>query len=186
MPDDFIAQLKEAASRTIERLRERLALIRTDRSSPSLVENVFVEYGGSRLGVKHLASIATPDSRNILITPWDRSSIEAIAKALEGADLGVMPVVAGTDIRITLPPLSEERRKLLAREVGERVEEARIVLRRARDESSSVLRDAFKQKTISEDLFFKHKQELDRIVQNAQKEMDASGEQKQKEILGTS
>ena len=183
--EGFVVVFQKAAHEALTRLRERLAAIRTDRASPAVVENVLVEYGGAKLPIKQLASIATPDMRNILITPWDRSGIEAIAKALEGADVGTMPVVTGNEIRITLPLLSEERRKTLAREAGERVEEAQIRMRRARDEAFSRMRAALKEKVISEDFFFRQKQELEQAVKDIQKEIDSAGEQKEKEILGT-
>lgn len=180
-----IALFKEAAGRALARLREQLAAIRTDRAAPALVEQRTVEYLGSPLTIQQLASIATPDSRTIVITPWDRQSIEAIAKALEKADLGAMPVVSGEEILVTLPPLSQERRELLAKEVRKQGEEARVALRRRRDEALSTLRDAKQEKAISEDVFFKQKQELEKAMEKAQEEIEELLTRKEKEILGT-
>lgn len=155
-----------------EHLKQGLAALRTDRANPMMVENIAVDYFGSKVPIKQVAAISLPEPRTIAIAPWDKQVIAAVAKAIETSDLGVMPIVSGDTVRINLPPLTDERRHILAREVGERCEERRIEIRKARDEALATLKDAERKKEISEDDFFNKKKEVETLVSDANQELE--------------
>src|SRR3989344_5259593 len=110
MPIPHIYLLEKELQKAVEHIKSEIAALRTDRASPAMVENLTVEANGSHMPLKQLAAIAVPEPKTIALTPWDTHMTAATAKTLETADLGVMPSVQGETIRITLPPLTQERR----------------------------------------------------------------------------
>jgi ribosome recycling factor len=171
---NFKNKLKEVSAF----LSNELGKIRSNRASPSLVEDVQVEYYGSRMAIKGLGSISTPDSRTVVIDPWDKKALDVIAKALSQAGLGTQPVVDGATIRISLPQLTQERRQELVKIVSQKVEEAKIRARRFRD-------DAIKetQQEKSEDVKFRMKEEIEKAMKENAGQMEEIKSKKEKELL---
>jgi len=181
---DVFNKYKIEIDKSLEFLKTELQKVRTGQASPSLVEDVVVDYMGSKMPIKHLGSISCPEPRQILIQPWDKTCLEAIEKALHQANVGVSPVVDKDQIRLTLPPLTEEYRKELIRSLSEKKEATRQALRRWRQEISKETEALFSGKLISEDEKFKAKDELQTFTDDYNKKIDEAVEKKEKEIMG--
>ncbi|TSC80927.1 MAG: ribosome recycling factor [Parcubacteria group bacterium Gr01-1014_29] len=166
-----------------EWFRSEIASLRTGRASPALLEDLEVEYYGAKTPLKHIASISTPDARSLVIQPWDKAALEAIAKAIENSPLYIVPIADGDHIRLTLPQLTEERRKDLLKILSAKAEEARVRSRRVRDEAWKDVQAAEKEKTISEDEKFRAKDELQKKMDGFNTELENVREKKEKEIM---
>jgi ribosome recycling factor len=178
-----IAQYKELFEKSITFLRSELSVLRTGRATPALVEHISVEAYGSRQELMTLASISTPDQRSLAIEPWDKSVVKDIERAIIDAGIGLNPVVQGTLIRIILPALTEETRKNLIKIMHEKVEEARVGVRGARDEVKGVILKAEKDKEIPEDEKYKLLDELDKFAAAYNDKIKEIAEEKEKEIM---
>jgi len=143
-----------------EGLKIELASIRTGHASPALVEHIKADYAGVPTPLNQMASISTPEARLIVIQPWDRNTIPGIEKAILKSDLGLNPVSSGNLIRLSLPPLSEERRQEMTRLVRKRGEERKIAVRNLRHEAMGGLKELEKNKEISQD---EHKRALEKL-----------------------
>ncbi|MCS7190342.1 MAG: ribosome recycling factor, partial [Fimbriimonadales bacterium] len=130
--DVLFKDAEERMKHAIEHLKQDLAGFRTGRANPAMVERIMVDYHGTPMQLQHLASITVPEPRQLLIQPWDQSAVPAIEKAIQRSELGVNPVSDGRTLRITLPPLTEERRKDLIKQVHKRSEDARVAVRNIR------------------------------------------------------
>lgn len=181
---DIIEKIKPELEKVVNFLNRELQKIRAERASPSLVENINVEYYGQRYSLKQLAAISIPQPREILIQPWDKSYIEEIVKSLEKSSIGASPVVDKTLIKITLPPLSEEFRNDLIRLVIEKQEQVRKTIRKWRDEAWKEIQEAFKETKISEDDKYKGKKELEDLIKEFQEKIEEIVQKKKKEIEG--
>lgn len=137
--------------KNIDSLKIALVKIRTGRAHPSLLDHVMVSYYGSMVPINQVASITVPDSRSIVVSPWDKKMIPAVEKAILQTDLGLNPVTSGDTIRIPLPPLTEERRKELVKIVRAELENTRIAIRNVRRDANNQVKDILKAKKISED-----------------------------------
>lgn len=151
----MIRQIIDAAKKGMEKcvddMRQNLATIRTGRASVSILDHVQANYYGTATPLNQMASLSTPDPTIIVIQPWDPSTISAIEKAILGSDLGLNPTNDGKVIRLPIPPLTQERRKQLAKSVGHIGEQHRVAVRHVRHEANDQLKTAFKDKEISED-----------------------------------
>jgi ribosome recycling factor len=177
---------KEAETRmkgAIQALEEDLSGIRTGRASPALIERLQVEYFGTPTPLIQLASINVPDPRSLLIRPFDPATLRAIERAILVSDLGLMPNNDGKNIRLFLPPLTEERRRELVKIVNNRIEEARVAARNVRRDSIRDLREFMQEKLISEDELERGEEEMQKITDRYIEEINAVGERKEKEIL---
>lgn len=183
----MIAELmKEAEQRmqmTLDVLEEDLTAIRTGRASPALVEKLPVEYYGSTLPLIQLATISVPESRQLLIKPFDLTSLKAIEKAILASGLGLTPNNDGRSIRLNLPVLTEERRRELVKVVNARLEECRVAVRNIRREVIKNLRELEKEKEISEDEEKQAEDELQELTNLMMEKIEQIGERKEKEIL---
>lgn len=183
----MIAELmKEAEQRmqmTLDVLEEDLTAIRTGRASPALVEKLPVEYYGSTLPLIQLATISVPESRQLLIKPFDLTSLKAIEKAILASGLGLTPNNDGRSIRLNLPVLTEERRRELVKVVNARLEECRVAVRNIRREVIKNLRELEKEKEISEDEEKQAEDELQELTNLMIEKIEQIGERKEKEIL---
>ena len=150
MTDKILKNADSRMKKTIEALTKELSSIRTSRASPALVEHIKIDYHGVITPLIQVASISVPEPRTIAIHPWDRTIINTIDKAILKSDLGLNPVNDGNNIRISLPALTEERRKDLIKAVHKRLEESRITIRNLRRESIDELKTAEKNKEISQ------------------------------------
>jgi ribosome recycling factor len=177
---------KEAESRmkgAVQALEEDLAGIRTGRASPALVERLQIDYYGSPTPLIQLASINVPEPRSLLIHPFDASSLKAIERAIISSDLGINPNNDGKNIRLNLPPLTEERRRDLVKVVHHRAEEARVAVRNVRRDSIKDLREFEQEKLISEDERERGEAELQKLTDRYIQEVNAVGERKEREVL---
>ncbi len=178
-----IAQYKDLFEKPIAFLHSELSVLRTGRATPALVEHIHVEAYGTRQELMTLASISTPDSRTIVIEPWDKSVTKDIERGITEAGIGLNPTVQGTVIRIVLPILTEETRKNLIKVMHEKVEEARVGVRGARDEVKAVIVKAEKDKEIPEDDKYKFLEELDKFAAMYNEKIKKIAEDKETEIM---
>jgi ribosome recycling factor len=162
--------------------REDLATIRTGHATPALVEHVKVEYAGVSTPLNQLAGISAPEAGLLVIQPWDKSSIGSIEKAILRSELGLNPSNDGNVIRISIPPLSEERRQELIRVVHRRVEERRVAVRSLRHEAMNELKKLEKDKEISQDEFRRAQDQLQKLTDRFISDIEQIGQDKEKEL----
>ncbi len=180
---EIIQKIKPELEKTISFLEKELIKIRTGRASPSLVEDVVVDCFGEKFPLKQLAAISSPEPKQIVIQPWDKSYVEPIEKAISNSNLGMAPIVDKDLIRISLPPLSEEYRKNLLRILSEKQEESRKTIRRWREEAWDEIQERSKEGEIREDDKFRAKDELQKLVEEYNKKIEEMGERKKKELM---
>src|SRR3989339_1240955 len=179
MPDDIVSGKSSDFNRAIEHLKTELASLRTGRASSAMVENVSVEAYGGRTTLVGLASITILDAHTVQIEPWDKSVVKDIEHAIIEANLGFNPVVAGTVIRIIIPPMTEESRLKMKKLLGERLEHGRIAIRQIREE----VRSQIKAQDIPEDDKYRLLEDLDRVAAQFNDRIKEIGEEKEKEIM---
>ena len=178
--------LKEAETRmhaAIQSLDDDLAGIRTGRATPALVEKLPVEYYGAPTPLMQLASISVPEPRSLLIKPFDPGSLKGIERGILASDLGLTPNNDGKQIRLNLPPLTEERRRDLVKVVHGRLEESRIAVRNIRRDVHSDMRDFEKEKLISLDDLKRGEEELQKVTDHFIEEINKHGLHKEQEIM---
>jgi ribosome recycling factor len=179
-------QLNHAGSRmqgAVEALLHDLATVRTGRASVGLVEHLKVDYYGTSTPLNQLATISTPDPKMIMIQPYDKGALGTIEKAIQRADIGLNPSNDGSVIRLAIPPLTEDRRKELAKQVRSRVEEARVAVRNVRRDVHDHLRKIEHEHDISQDELHRAEQELQKLTDEHIAEVDRLGEEKEQEVL---
>ncbi len=177
---------REAEARmngAIQSLEEDLAAIRTGRAHPGLVEKLQVEYYGTPTPLQQVATISVPEARQIVIRPFEASMIKIIERTILASDLGLTPNNDGKQIRLNLPPLTEERRRDLVKVVHNRVEEGRVAVRNVRRDMIKDLREFEQEKMISEDDRKKGEEELQKITDRYIIEINAVGDRKETEIM---
>jgi len=168
----------------LEALRHDLAGLRTGRASTALVDGIHVEVYGSNMPLNQLATVSTPEPRLLSVQVWDRSNVQPVEKAIRNAGLGINPIVDGQVIRLPIPELTEERRKELAKLVGQYAEKARIAVRNVRRDGMDHLKQDEKKHEISEDERKRLETEVQKLTDDTIKEIDALADTKEKEILG--
>ena len=183
MIDDILLDVEERMDKAVRALRSDLLGIRTGRASPALVEKLPVEAYGATMPLNQAATIAVPEARLLTIRPWDPSIIGDIEKAILKSKLGLTPNNDGKIIRLAIPSLTDERRRDLAKIVSRRVEEGRIAIRNLRRDALKDLGALQKGKEISEDQFYKAKDDLQELTDEYIGKMDKVGENKQAEIM---
>ena len=180
------AVIKEAEARmqgAIEALSREFAGLRTGRASTGLLEGVRVDYYGTPTPVSQVASASVPDPRTLLIQPWEPSLLPAIEKAIMKSDLGLTPVNDGKVIRLGIPPLTEERRKQLAKASGKLAEECRVAVRNIRHEANKKIKALEKEKKISEDESRRGLEQVQKITDRFIQQVDDLLKKKEQEIL---
>ncbi|MCS7272930.1 MAG: ribosome recycling factor [Fimbriimonadales bacterium] len=182
-PDALFKDAEERMKHAIEHLRQDLAGYRTGRANPAMVERLMVDYHGTPMQLQHIASITVPEPRQLLIQPWDQTALAAIEKAIRNSDLGVNPVNDGRSLRITLPPLTEERRRELIKQVHKRTEEARVAVRNIRRDLHEHLRQLHKNKQISEDELRRYEQQMEKLTHKYIEEIDKIQKAKDEELM---
>ncbi len=183
MLNDVYTEAKTRMKGAVQALEEDLAGIRTGRANPALVERIQVEYYGTPTPLLQLASIGVPEPRMLLIRPFDPSTLRDIERAILASDLGLTPSNDGKVIRLSLPVLTEERRRELVRIVKHRVEEARVAVRNVRRDSIKDLREFESEKMISEDELKTGVEELQKITDDFIQQINEIGERKEKEVM---
>jgi ribosome recycling factor len=183
MIDDIYQDTKESMSKSIEALERELQRVRTGRASLSILDGIKVDYYGTLTPLNQMATLAVPESRLITIQPWDVSVIKDIEKALLKSDLGLTPAKDGKILRISIPPLTEDRRKELVKLVHKMCEEHKVSVRNVRRDSNELLKSLKKDGDISEDEAFKAQDEVQKITDEHVKLIDECYTKKEKEIL---
>lgn len=180
-----LEEIKQKMQKVLEVLRTDLTTVRTGRATPSLVENIVISAyeGAQKLKVLELATIGTSDPQTLLITPFDVSIIGEIQKGIEAANVGLNPVIDGQVIRISIPPLSEERRGELIKLMHQKLENGRIMIRQVRHEAMSEIKKQFNGKIISEDEMVRLEKEAQRLTDEIVGEIEAMGKRKEEELL---
>jgi len=178
------ADLNRRMHGALEALRHDLAGLRTGRASTALVDGIHVEVYGSNMPLNQLATVSTPEPRMLSVQVWDRSNVQPVEKSIRNAGLGINPIVDGQVIRLPIPELTEERRKELAKLVGQYAEKARIAVRNVRRDGMDHLKQDEKKHEISEDERKRLEHEVQKLTDETIKEIDALADTKEKEILG--
>jgi ribosome recycling factor len=183
MIKDTIASGEERMKKAMDALRRDLATIRTGRATPALLDRVTVEYYGTDTPLNQVAGISAPEARMLMIQPWDRGSIPAIEKALMKSDLGLTPSNDGQVIRLSIPPLTEERRKQLVKTVHQMVEESKVAVRNVRRDALHQVHKLLQEKQISEDEERRADGQLDDLARKYTEEAANIGKQKEHEVM---
>lgn len=183
MIEDVYQETNDRMKKSISALKNELKKIRTGRASTSLLDGIKVDYYGTPTPLNQLASLSVPESRLIIIQPWDVSSIKEIEKAILKSDLGLTPSNDGKLIRISIPPLTEERRKELVKLVNKTCEEYKVAIRNIRRDSNDLLKGLKKDGDISEDQAFKAQDQVQKITDEHIGFIDDIYKEKEKEIL---
>lgn len=177
---------KDANSRmekSIDVLHHGLAKIRTGRAHPDLLKGIKVDYYGQLTPIDQIASITVADPRTLAVTPYEKSMVQAIDKAILSSDLGVNPATAGTVIRIPLPPLTEERRKILVKQVKSEGETAKVAIRNIRRDANNEIKDLLKAKEISEDDERKMQDQVQKLTDSFITKVDEAISVKEKDLM---
>jgi len=180
---DLLADAEHRMRSAIQVLHDDLNTVRTGRANPSLVEKLSVEYYGAPTPLLQLASIGVPEPRSIMIKPFDVTTLKAIEKAILTSDLGLNPNSDGKVIHLNLPPLTEDRRRDLVKQVHHRLEEARVAVRNIRRDSHNDMRDFEKEKLISEDELKRGEEDLQKLTDRFIDEVSEHGKKKEAEIM---
>lgn len=183
MEQNLLVDAELHMDRSLDVLRRELNTIRTGRANPSIIEHVSVDYYGAPTPLLQLATITSPDPRQLLIQPYDRGAIGVIEKALRASDLGFNPTNEGTLIRIAIPPLTEDRRRELVKVVHKRVEEAKVSIRNVRRDMNDSLKKMRKDKDLSEDEEKRVQEQLQKATDRYIREADGVGQAKETDML---
>lgn len=181
--DTIKRDAKERMDKALTSLDREFAKLRTGRASAALFDGIKVEYYGTMTPLGQLATVAVPDSRTITIQPWDRGAFGAVEKAILKSDLGLNPVNDGKILRITIPPLTEERRKELVKIAKKYTEEGKVAIRNIRRDANDALKKLEKEKQITEDEFKRAQEETQKLTDAAVAKADTLFGAKEKEIM---
>lgn len=179
---NIIQTNKSEFDSAIEFLKKDISSLRTGRATPALVEDIMIEAYGSYQPVKAVASISVADARTLNIEPWDKSLMQAVETGIRNSSLGISPVNDGKLIRLPLPMLTTERRGELIKVLHQKLEGAKIALRKIREDVRSIIDLAEEDKDISEDEKFNLQEELEKMVKEYNEKVKVIGEEKEKEI----
>jgi ribosome recycling factor len=182
MIDDAVKMAKDAMDKAKERLGRELARVRTGRASPALLDDIRVEAYGTPMPLNQLATISAADARLLVIKPYDVSNLPSIERAIRASNLGVNPSSDGVVVRVPIPPLTMERRRDLVKQIKEFAEEAKIGIRNARREANDFLKEAEKDKDISEDQLKKGLEKVQALTDDYIKQVDGTVAKKENEI----
>ena len=183
MIDDALKSAEHKMHQAIEVLREEFVGIRTGRASPALVQRLHVEYYGTQTPLQQLAGVSVPDARSLLITPYDKTSIASIEKAIQASDIGITPSNDGVAIRLSFPSLTEERRKEMTKIVRDRAEHGRVAIRNVRRHSKEEIERDHKAGGISEDDLRRAEKDLQKLTDRFIAEVDDMLARKEAELM---
>lgn len=179
---DILGQTKEKMAAAIEHLKNEMKNIRTGRASPGILDSVFVEIYGAKMRIKDVASVNAPEPRQLLITPFDAQNTSAIGKAIEKANIGLMPIVDGNSVRLKIPQMDDNVRKEMIKLCHKRREEAKVSIRNVRRDSNNELAHKMKGGELAEDQMKKLEKNIQELTDKSCKEADDLSEKKEKEI----
>lgn len=183
MVKELLQKLRQEFEGLINFYKGDIASIRTGRATPTLVEDVQVEYFGVKYRLKELASITAPEPRSVLIQPWDKGALEAISGAIQKSGVGLMPIAEGQSLRLNIPALTEDRRKEFIKLLKHKTEEARIKIRQHREHAWDKIQKMEKAGEIREDDKFKGKEDLQKLVDEYNGKIEDLEKKKENELL---
>ncbi|MBY6063224.1 ribosome recycling factor [Pseudidiomarina sediminum] len=183
MINEIKEDAKQRMEKSVEALRNQVAKVRTGRAHPSILDTVMVNYYGVDTPLKQLANITVEDSRTLALTVFDKSSSQAVEKAILTSDLGLNPAAAGTVIRIPMPPLTEERRRDLVKVVRAEAEQGRVAVRNIRRDANSDLKELLKEKEITEDDERRGTEEIQKLTDTYVAKIDQILADKEKDLM---
>lgn len=183
MIERIISDSESRMQKSIVAYRSELSKLRTGRAHPSLITHIRVDYYGTLTPLDQVANVAVEDARTLSVTPWEKTMVAAIEKAIMLADLGLNPATAGTVIRVPVPPLTEDRRRDLARIVRDEAEKARISVRNVRRDANHSVKDLLKAKDIGEDDDRRAQDRIQKLTDAQIKEIDAVADEKEKDLM---
>lgn len=181
--EETVSKTREQMSKSLEFFKQQLARVRTGRANAAILDNIRVDYYGTKTPITQVATINIPDAKTIVVQAWDPSSLPAIEKAIKQSDLGFNPINDGRVLRIPIPPLTEERRRELIKFCKKIAEDSRIAIRNIRREQIEELRKAEKEKKISEDDKLSGEERIQKVTDEFIKKVDDLFVQKEKEIM---
>jgi ribosome recycling factor len=183
MLNEIKQDAQQRMTKSVEALKHELQRLRTGRASTALVEHLKVNYYGSDVPMTQVANIAIADARSLTITPWEKTMVQPIEKAILASDLGLNPTTAGTVIRINLPPLTEERRQELSKHVSHEGEAAKVAVRNIRRDAMHHVKELLKDKKITEDEESRAEQDVQKLTDKFVKDVDAVVKAKEDELM---
>lgn len=183
MIDDIVQDAKQRMEKSVEVLKSDLSRLRTGRAHPSLLEPIQVNYYGSDTPLKQVANIGVEDARTLTVTPWEKQLTPDIEKAIMNANLGLNPVTAGSVIRVPLPPLTEERRREMAKLVKQEGESSKVAIRNIRRDANGDFKDLVKDKEISEDDERRAQEDIQKLTDTYVKKVDDVIDGKEQELM---
>jgi ribosome recycling factor len=183
MIDDIKQDAATRMTKSVEALSDNLAKLRTGRAHPSLLDHISVSYYGTDTPLKQVANVNVEDARTLVIVPWEQSMVKPVEKAIMESDLGLNPNTAGTNIRVPLPPLTEERRKDMIKLVRQEGEQAKVAIRNIRRDANGDLKDLVKDKLISEDDERRGQEIIQKLTDKYVKQVDGLLEQKETDLM---
>ena len=183
MKEEILSEMKQKMKKAVEALQKDFKRIRTGRASTALLDGIKIDCYETQMPLDQVASISVPESRLIIIQPWDQSIIGDIEKGILKSDLGLTPMNDGKLIRISIPPLTEERRKELAKLAKKMAEENKVTIRNHRREANDMFKELKNEKEISEDDFYRSQDEVQKITDEFIKKIDEITSRKEKEII---
>ncbi len=182
-PEEILTEVGRQMDRSVAALRHELEGLRTGRATPSLVENLMIEYYGTPTPLKQIASISTPDARAILIQPWDKQSLRDIERGISKSEMGFNPSNDGNIITVPIPPLTQERRQELVRLLKRKLEDGKVSIRNVRRDGVETLRKLERDKAISQDENHRSQDQLQKATDAHVKTVDEVGSSKETEIM---
>ncbi|MEO8705456.1 MAG: ribosome recycling factor [Kofleriaceae bacterium] len=183
MINDITTDAEDGMKKAVESFKRDLTKIRTGRANTSMLDGIKVDYYGTPTPVNQVATVQVVDARLITVKPWEKAMIPIIDKAIRASDLGINPVADAEQVRLPIPPLTQERRKQLAKVVGTNTEEARVAVRAARRDAMDMIKDAEKDKQISEDERKKGEKNIQDLTDKYIASIDDIAKAKEKEIM---
>lgn len=176
-------QIRLEFDKATENFLVELSKLRTGRANPAMIEDLKLDYYGTQMIVKQLASISVPEPRQLVVQPWDKNALAPMEKAIRESNLGLNPTNEGDKLRITIPSLTEERRKDLAKVIGKLAEETRIKFRSTREDFMKTLKRQKESGEISEDIQFRTQDDLQKLLDKSNAKIKEIAEKKEKEIM---
>ena len=182
-PEEVLAEVGRKMDRSVEALRKELLGLRTGRATPSLVENLMIDYYGSPTPLKQIASISAPDPQAILVQPWDKQSLRDIERGLMKSDMGFNPSNDGNNITVPIPPLNTERRQAMVKLLKQKIEDGKVSIRNVRRDGLESLRKMERGKSISQDENRRAQDQLQKTTDGHTKTIDEVSVAKEAEIM---
>ncbi|MEO0234149.1 MAG: ribosome recycling factor [candidate division WOR-3 bacterium] len=185
MPEKLLHDSEVSMKKSVDNFKSELSKIRTGKATPALLDGIHIDYYGVKSPLNQVSTISTPDPKLIVVQPWDKSILSVIEKEILKANIGLTPTNDGNVIRISVPPLTEERRKEIVKTIKKLAEESRIVIRQIRRDNIEKLKNMKKDGTISEDDEERLEKEIQKLTEKYIGEIDEIVTKKENEILGS-